>query len=1116
MERIKRKLKKLIRDPKLFFKDMKTKHTNRVKSALPIKYAGNFEYTVVSAVYNVGKYLDQYFDSLVNQTLSFKKHIHLILVDDGSTDNSAAIIKKWQKKYPNNITYIYKENGGISSARNLGLQHVKTKWVTFIDSDDFVHSDYFRIIDKTLHEDSSIKLVAGNLKFFFEDNQLVQDSHSLRFRFEKEKNIVPINNLDRNINLFVTVSFFQTEILHKNSIIFDEKIKPNFEDGKFLADYFLHTEDGYVAYLQKAVFFYRKRGDGSSTIDGAWSKKGKFDDVFSFGYIPMLESYKNKYGVIPKNIQWTVLYELGWHLKTLVNNDFKLEGVLSDEEISNYHNLVCQTLSYIDERHIIDFDLIGIWFLYKVGMMGLKGKKTPFNIAYIENVDKEKKQILIAYQYVQDHSVSFCLDNQDIIPRYYKIADYSFAKRVFVHEVRAWIPYKSLDSQFTIVIDGKAARLSLFGRQHNGWKVADILSRFEPSEKYKTDGSWIIMDRDTQADDNGEHFYRYMKKHHPEQKCYFALRKNSHDWKRLQAEGFSLLDFGSKDYETKLRKASKIISSHFDEYVQDYFGDEYEHSKKFIFLQHGVIQNDLSRFMNRKRNMLIFVTSTQDEYNSIAGNHTAYKVGKKEVLLSGLARHDSLLNDNVNNGKIILIMPTWRSSIIGQSTKVGNAREFNPNFMQTTYAKHWGSFLCSSQLKMLSEKYGYQIVFAPHANIEPYLHLFELPEYIKTWSATKSTMSIQRLFQTSTLMITDYSSVSFEMGFLEKPVLYYQFDKNEIFSGTHIIRRGYFDYERDGFGPVAYSESELLNHLGDVLKNNGKSLEPYASRAKNTFPFRDGKNCERIYNAIIQMDKPEQVDSLSLLKEFTEQAYRNADWSALEQRSRQINEIDDVEIYQDYYFLSLFKQNKFAQLHQEMAKSNNKDYWQAKTGLIFNDERISLNYFAKNMPTRLDDKILVLLAAAFYNDKVIYAQLKKQLSTEKIKWLKNLLAVSDTIYQKDWQQFDKLSTELLNLLTIKEKREYKFELLFSYYYNNLGNFEQSNNCIWNYWKHTKNDCTYFFAAAMMAFGKGEHNRVVSELAQGFKGNYSIFSKMVLSKFAHSLNELAKILKSENN
>jgi glycosyltransferase involved in cell wall biosynthesis len=58
---------------------------------------------------------------LVNQTLDFKKHIFLVLVDDGSPDNSAEIIKKWQKQYPDNITYVKKENGGQASARNFGV-----------------------------------------------------------------------------------------------------------------------------------------------------------------------------------------------------------------------------------------------------------------------------------------------------------------------------------------------------------------------------------------------------------------------------------------------------------------------------------------------------------------------------------------------------------------------------------------------------------------------------------------------------------------------------------------------------------------------------------------------------------------------------------------------------------------------------------------------------------------------------------------------------------------------------------------------------------------------------------------------------------------------------------
>ncbi|ENZ5882084.1 glycosyltransferase, partial [Campylobacter coli] len=98
-----KKIKKLFKNPKLFFKDAIEKR---------IKHKGFTQYTIISAVYNVEKYLDDYFNSIINQRLDFKKNIFMVLVDDGSTDNSANIIKKYQKKYPKNIVYIYKENGG--------------------------------------------------------------------------------------------------------------------------------------------------------------------------------------------------------------------------------------------------------------------------------------------------------------------------------------------------------------------------------------------------------------------------------------------------------------------------------------------------------------------------------------------------------------------------------------------------------------------------------------------------------------------------------------------------------------------------------------------------------------------------------------------------------------------------------------------------------------------------------------------------------------------------------------------------------------------------------------------------------------------------------------------
>ncbi|HBD8864526.1 TPA: glycosyltransferase, partial [Campylobacter jejuni] len=90
-----------------FFKSLLISLQNFLKQFKPKKYKAYNKYIIVSAVYNVEKYLDDFFKSIINQKLDFKSNIHLICVDDGSTDNSANIIKKYQKKYPKNIIYLY-------------------------------------------------------------------------------------------------------------------------------------------------------------------------------------------------------------------------------------------------------------------------------------------------------------------------------------------------------------------------------------------------------------------------------------------------------------------------------------------------------------------------------------------------------------------------------------------------------------------------------------------------------------------------------------------------------------------------------------------------------------------------------------------------------------------------------------------------------------------------------------------------------------------------------------------------------------------------------------------------------------------------------------------------
>ncbi|EPS1339173.1 CDP-glycerol glycerophosphotransferase family protein, partial [Campylobacter coli] len=194
--------------------------------------------------------------------------------------------------------------------------------------------------------------------------------------------------------------------------------------------------------------------------------------------------------------------------------------------------------------------------------------------------------------------------------------------------------------------------------------------------------------------------------------------------------------------------------------------------QQFIFLQHGVIKDDLSKWLNSKK-IDLFITSTKAEYDSIANDYNHYKFGKKEMVLTGLARHDVLLKNNKSDTKQILIMPTWRKNIVGNAAK-SDIKYLKEYFKRSEYFQKWNSLLNSVSLKKLCELYSYTIVFNPHPNIMPYLKEFNIPSHIKIANQDES---LQVLFCNSSLMVTDYSSVAFEMAYLEKLILYYQFDK---------------------------------------------------------------------------------------------------------------------------------------------------------------------------------------------------------------------------------------------------------------------------------------------------------------------------------------------------
>ena len=141
--------------------------------------------SVIIPVYNVEKYISRCLESLANQTL---KDLEIIIVNDGSTDNSRSIIEKYLKKHSLRIKYFEKQNGGLSSARNYGLKYATGEYIAFLDSDDYVEKDMYEDMYKIAKKDDA-DMVECDFLWEWENTEL---------QWEKYKDKKCMNEIKKN------------------------------------------------------------------------------------------------------------------------------------------------------------------------------------------------------------------------------------------------------------------------------------------------------------------------------------------------------------------------------------------------------------------------------------------------------------------------------------------------------------------------------------------------------------------------------------------------------------------------------------------------------------------------------------------------------------------------------------------------------------------------------------------------------------------------------------------------------------------------------------------------------------------------------------------------------
>ncbi len=182
--------------------------------------------SIVIPVYNVEAYLEECMESAVNQTLD---NIEIICINDGSTDSSLEILKKYEKKY-NNIIIINQENKGLSASRNVGIRNARGKYIYFLDSDDFIDIESMEICYKVC-ENSKLDMVTFDAKCFLDKNYTGLDINENYDR----KGILPetilsgkdfyILSIERGVyRAPVWLNFYKTEFIKNNNLYFVEGI----------------------------------------------------------------------------------------------------------------------------------------------------------------------------------------------------------------------------------------------------------------------------------------------------------------------------------------------------------------------------------------------------------------------------------------------------------------------------------------------------------------------------------------------------------------------------------------------------------------------------------------------------------------------------------------------------------------------------------------------------------------------------------------------------------------------------------------------------------------------------------------------------------------------------